>query len=87
MRVVMRYEALGVDVDLGSVQYSKSTKAACHCFWGNYGGCIYSKRITYTSAVKKTLFSFDCKCEKSICEISYANLPFYFPRIYFPHNS
>ena len=65
MRVVMRYEALGVDVDLGSVQYSKSTKAACHCFWGNSGGCIYSKRITFTSDVKK-LFSFDCKCEKSI---------------------
>ena len=52
MRAVMRYEALGVDVDLGSVQYSKSTKAACHCFYGNSRGCIYSQRITHTENVK-----------------------------------
>ncbi len=48
----MSYTALNVDVDIGSVQYSKSTNVVCHCFYRNKNGCIYSKQIISNDRVR-----------------------------------
>ena len=53
MRAVLSWVSLGIDLDLHSVQYAKTTKAVCHCFYGAVTSCTYSKRKTYNDVVRK----------------------------------
>jgi hypothetical protein len=53
MRVVLSWVSLGVDLDLYSIQYTKTTKAVCRCYYG--GTCGYVKRKTYNDIVIEAL--------------------------------
>ncbi len=43
MRAVLSWVALGIDLDIYSVQYTKTTKAICQCYYGYSTSCTYSK--------------------------------------------
>jgi hypothetical protein len=51
MRAVLRWGHLLYNLDINSVQYSKATKAKCHCHFGNVKGCTHSQLMSNTYLV------------------------------------
>jgi len=44
MRVVLSWSSLGLNLDLHSVQYSKTSKTVRHCYITYNAGCTYSEQ-------------------------------------------
>ncbi len=51
MRAVLSVVADQLDFDIHSVQYSKTSKAVCHCFIGRINDCVYSRLMADNSWV------------------------------------
>ena len=52
MRSVLSWAALGVDLDIHSIQYEKTTKTVCHCYYVKRTGCPYSKLMAINDIVR-----------------------------------
>lgn len=66
MRSVLRWESLGTDLDLYSIQYEKTTKAVCLCYYG--GTCNYTKQMVINNNVSKLI--------KFIAEVPFGSVYF-----------
>ena len=53
MRAVLSWVSLGIDLDLHSIQYTKTTKAICHCYY--VGTCTNAKVKAVNDVVSKNL--------------------------------
>ena len=58
MRAVLSWVSLGIDLDLHSIQYTKTNKAICHCFYS--GTCRDAKLKAVNDVVSKNTDSDLC---------------------------
>ena len=54
MRAVLSWTTLDLDMDIHSVQYSKTTRSICHCYYSKKTECTYSKLKVSNDVVRNS---------------------------------